>query len=76
MGAAEVKPGAQTVRLCSDLIHSPSADLAPLSPEGAESLHGRAVCLLCVSENAAALEELLLEYESKQLAASKGSSIK
>lgn len=32
--------------------------------------------MLCVSENAAALEELLLEYESKQLAASKGSSIK
>lgn len=31
---------------------------------------------VCVSENAAALEELLLEYESKQMAMSKGSSIK
>lgn len=30
----------------------------------------------CVSENAAALEELLLEYESKQMAMNKGSSIK
>lgn len=47
-----------------------------LSPKGVECLHGGTVCVLCVSENAAALEELLLEYESKQLAASKGSSIK
>lgn len=30
----------------------------------------------CDSENAAALEELLLEYESKQMAITKGSSIK
>ncbi len=29
-----------------------------------------------VTENAAALEELLLEYESKQMSMSKGSSIK
>lgn len=29
-----------------------------------------------VSENAAALEELLLEYESKQMALNKGSSVK
>ena len=31
---------------------------------------------VCVAENAAALEELLLEYESKQMSISKGSSIK
>lgn len=31
---------------------------------------------VCVSENAAALEELLLEYENKQMSISKGSSIK
>lgn len=31
---------------------------------------------MCVSENAAALEELLMEYESRQMAMNKGSSIK
>lgn len=31
---------------------------------------------VCVSENAAALEELLLEYENKQMSMSKGSLIK
>lgn len=33
------------------------------------------ICVLA-SENAAALEELLLEYETKEMAMSKGSSIK